>query len=93
MKRLTTAILIGALSALGCGALDGPQGVAENWGTAVHADQSQQIANPSAGEWDGEAPMVLDGVTGEQVMQNYRKTEEKRQTTTTPVDFETLDTN
>lgn len=90
MKRLTTAILAGSLGALGCA---GPQGLAENWGTAVHSDTSQQIANPSAGEWDGEAPMVLDGVTGEQVMQNYRKTEEKRESTTEPVDFETLSTD
>lgn len=88
MTRLATAILAAVLlGALGCA---GPQGLAENWGTALHVDKSQQIANPSAGEWDGEAPMVLDGMTGEQVMKAYRKTEETRESGTTEVDFEAL---
>lgn len=88
MNRATIAILAGVLlAALGCA---GPQGLAENWGTAVQTDMSQQVANPSAGEWDGEAPMVLDGVTGEQVMKNYRKTEDVRESTTQAIDFETL---
>ena len=87
MKRATIAILAGAL---GCA---GPQGLAENWGTAQLSDKSQQIANPSAGEWDGEAPLVLDGMTGEQVMKNYRKTEEQRESTTEKVDFEEFSTD
>jgi hypothetical protein len=47
--------------------------VSEHWGEAVHANRTQQIANPAAGTEPADPTPGLDGTTVDRALVEYRK--------------------
>ena len=78
MARMHTAALLVGLAALvagtGC-AYDSPVG--DHWGEAQQHNTTEMVSHPEADKLpvhDG-----IDGVTGEQTMNNYRRAQQRKQ--------------